>query len=187
MIDGLLCIAYGWLILSSFSTRLCLVFDAIYADSGVELKALKVDGGGTVNSLLMQFQADIIGVDVIKPVVQETTARGAAFAAGLAVGIWNDLDELRALWSIAKIFTKKMTDEDRAKNWGGWQKAVTKSLGWVEDEDEEKFFDAKDNSFHPAVLVRELRQPGYSLGTVLVASALALATGILLAGRRSKG
>jgi glycerol kinase len=111
------------------------VFDAIYADSSVHLKALKVDGGGTASQLLMQFQADCIGVPVIKPLVQETTAIGAAFAAGLAIGLWKDLNEIRELWHIAKIWTPQMPKDERDKNWHGWQKAVTKSMGWVDEDD----------------------------------------------------
>jgi len=110
------------------------VFDAIYADSNVQLKALRVDGGGTVNKLLMQFQSDIINVDVVKPAVMETTSMGAAFAAGLAVGVWKDLDELRNLWTVAETYTPSMDEDERQKYWSGWQKAVFKSLGWIEDD-----------------------------------------------------
>jgi glycerol kinase len=110
------------------------VFDAMYADSGVQLKALKVDGGGTANKLMMQFQADIINVDVVRPVVMETTARGAAFAAGLAVGVWKDLDELCSLWKVAETFKATMKEEKRYDLWMGWKKAVSKSMGWVEVE-----------------------------------------------------
>ena len=109
------------------------VFDAIYADSNVQLKALKVDGGGTTNKLLMQFQSDIINVDVIKPEVMETTAIGAAFAAGLAVKVWKDLDELKLLWAIAETYTPTMEADNRQKYWKGWQKAVSKSMGWIDD------------------------------------------------------
>jgi glycerol kinase len=118
------------------------VFDAIYADSNVLLKSLKVDGGGTHNNLLMQFQADMINVPVVKPKVMETTAMGAAFGAGLAVGVWKDLQEIRALWSIAETFEPGMPETERQKNWAGWQKAVTKSLDWIEDDVDDKFEDA---------------------------------------------
>jgi glycerol kinase len=107
------------------------VFDAIEKDSGCELKTLNVDGGGTHNKLLMQFQADIIQVPVVKPVVMETTSMGAAFCAGLAVGVWKDLEEIEQLWAVAETFKPKMSVETRAKNVAGWNKAVSKSLGWV--------------------------------------------------------
>jgi glycerol kinase len=112
------------------------VFDAMHADSGVTLKELRVDGGGTANQLLMQFQADIINVPVVKPVVKETTALGAAFAAGLAVGVWSGLDELKALWKEEGRFQPLMNQSDREKNWNGWKKAITKSMGWVSSESE---------------------------------------------------
>jgi glycerol kinase len=120
------------------------LFDAIYADSKVLLKALKVDGGGTHNKLLMQFQADMINAPVVIPRVQETTAMGAAFAAGLAVGVWENLSEIKSLWQVAETYTPKMSADQRNKNWLGWKKAVTKSLGWVEIEDDhEHFLDAQ--------------------------------------------
>jgi glycerol kinase len=118
------------------------VFDAIYADSKVLLKSLKVDGGGTNNQLLMQFQADIINVPVVKPKIMETTAMGAAFCAGLAVGVWKDLQEIRDLWSVAQTFQPSMPEVEREKNWRGWQRAITKSLDWVEEEDDDQFEDA---------------------------------------------
>jgi glycerol kinase len=118
------------------------VFDAIFEDSKVELTSLRVDGGGTHNELMMQFQADVINVPVIKPKIMETTSMGAAFGAGLAIGIWKDLDEVRALWSEARRFEPAMDDETRAKNWAGWTKAVSKSFGWITEEEGGEFFDA---------------------------------------------
>ena len=114
------------------------VFDAIYADSKVDLKELRVDGGGTANRLLMQFQADIINVPVVKPMVMETTARGAAFAAGLAVGVWKDFEELKKLWKEETRFVPSMKEKERATNWAGWQRAVSKSMGWVGEIVDEK-------------------------------------------------
>jgi len=108
------------------------LFEAIAADSGVTLKALKVDGGGSHNKLLMQFQADLIDAPVVIPKVQETTAMGAAFAAGLAVGVWKDPAELRTLWEESVRFEPSMAPEVRARNWAGWKKAVERSLGWVD-------------------------------------------------------
>jgi len=101
-------------------------------DSGVSLKALKVDGGMVSNNLLMQFQADIVNVPVIRPVVSETTALGAAYAAGLAVGFWRDFNELRANWKQDKVWIPKMDDTLRQKIYQGWKKAVSRTLDWVE-------------------------------------------------------
>ena len=113
------------------------VFDAIDADSNVSLKELRVDGGGTANNLLMQFQADMINVPVIKPVVKETTALGAAFAAGLAVGVWKDKNEIKSLWAEEERFVPSMDNKVRDKNLAGWKKAVQKSMGWVDQSLEE--------------------------------------------------
>jgi glycerol kinase len=102
------------------------------ADSGVPLTALKVDGGMVYNELLMQFQADILGVPVIRPQVAETTALGAAYAAGLAVGFWNNVEDLRANWAKDKEWDPKMDAEHRDKEYKGWKKAVTKTFEWVD-------------------------------------------------------
>jgi glycerol kinase len=108
------------------------VFDAIDRDSHVSLKEMRVDGGGTANALLMQFQADVIGVPIVKPVVKETTAIGAAFAAGLAVGVWKDQEEIKALWAEEERFLPTMNEDLKKKNLIGWKKAVQKSMGWVD-------------------------------------------------------
>ena len=108
------------------------VLDAMNKDSGVDLTALKVDGGMVFNELLMQFQADILGVPVIRPTVAETTALGAAYAAGLAVGFWEKVDDLRANWGKDREWDPKMTAEQRAKLHNGWLKAVTRTFDWVE-------------------------------------------------------
>ncbi len=108
------------------------VSEAMAADSGVEVDVLKVDGGVTSNDLCMQLQADILGVPVSRPVVAETTALGAAYAAGLAVGFWADLGELRANWAESKRWTPQWSDEQRADGHAGWRKAVERTLGWVE-------------------------------------------------------
>jgi glycerol kinase len=107
------------------------VMDAMEADSGVHLDVLKVDGGITANELCMQIQADVLGVDVVKPVVAETTALGAAYAAGLAVGFWSDPDELRSNWQEDKRWSPTSTEEQRAAGYAGWQKAVQRTLDWV--------------------------------------------------------
>lgn len=108
------------------------VADAMHKDSGVELKALKVDGGMVANELLMQFQADILGVPVVRPMVAETTALGAAYAAGLAVGFWNDMEELRNNWQVSKRWNPDMSDETRTELYRNWQRAVEHTFGWVE-------------------------------------------------------
>ncbi|HEU4349319.1 MAG TPA: glycerol kinase GlpK, partial [Actinoplanes sp.] len=108
------------------------VVDAMAKDSGVNLDVLKVDGGITANDLCMQIQADILGVSVSKPVVAETTALGAAYAAGLAVGFWNTTDELRQNWNEDKRWQPQWTDEQRQAGYAGWQKAVQRTLDWVD-------------------------------------------------------
>jgi glycerol kinase len=115
---------------TAFQTR--EVLDAMQIDSGVELTALKVDGGMVVNQLLMQFQADILDVPVVRPKVAETTALGAAYAAGLAVGFWENLDELRANWQVEKRWVPQMESETRATLYQSWKKAVTRTFDWVE-------------------------------------------------------
>jgi glycerol kinase len=107
------------------------VLDAMVADSGVELSELRVDGGMTANSLLMQFQADLLGVDVIRPRVAETTALGAAYGAGLAVGFWSGLDEIRKLWVEEARWRPEMASADRDRLHHRWQQAVQRSLDWV--------------------------------------------------------
>ena len=108
------------------------VLDAMEKDSGVLLTSLKVDGGMVYNELLMQFQADILGVPVIRPKVAETTALGAAYAAGLAVGFWKDLSELRINWGKDKEWLPSMGVEQRDHLYAGWKKAVTRSYDWIE-------------------------------------------------------
>ena len=108
------------------------VVDAMQADSGVRLEVLKVDGGITANELCMQIQADVLGVDVVRPVVAETTALGAAYAAGLAVGFWAGPDELRTNWREGKRWTPGWSSEQRSAGYAGWRKAVQRTLDWVE-------------------------------------------------------
>ncbi len=108
------------------------VSDAMETDSGVKLDVLKVDGGVTANDLCMQLQADILGVPVSKPVVAETTALGAAYAAGLAVGFWNSTDDLKQNWNEDKRWDPEWSDEQRDKGYAGWRKAVQRTLDWVD-------------------------------------------------------
>jgi glycerol kinase len=115
---------------TAFQTR--EVLDAMEKDSGVTLKALKVDGGMVFNELLMQFQSDILDVPVVRPKVSETTALGAAYAAGLAVGFWKDFDELRANWGRDREWTPRMESTKRDRLYAEWKKAVTRTFDWVE-------------------------------------------------------
>lgn len=117
---------------TAFQTR--EVLDAVNADSGVDLTELKVDGGMVANDALMQFQADILGVPVIRPKVIETTALGAAYAAGLAVGFWKDLGELSSNWSEDKRWEPTMEPAERERQMRLWKKAVTKSMDWVDED-----------------------------------------------------
>jgi glycerol kinase len=107
------------------------VLDAMEKDSGVQLTALKVDGGMVFNELLMQFQADLLNVPVIRPKIAETTALGAAYAAGLAVGYWKNFDELRENWGKDKEWKPGMTAEKRESLYAGWKKAVTRTFDWI--------------------------------------------------------
>jgi glycerol kinase len=109
------------------------VLEAMEKDAGIPITSLRVDGGMVVNQLLMQFQADILGEEVICPKIIETTALGAAYAAGLAVGYWENLDDLRKNWGIAHTWKKQMPAEKRQHLQGQWKKAVTKSFDWAED------------------------------------------------------
>jgi glycerol kinase len=110
--------------------------DAATASAGghdIPLTSLKADGGASANDFLMQLQADVLGVPVVRPVVYETTALGAAYAAGLATGVWQDLGELRAKWSEDRVFEPRWDEERRASAYAGWIRAVERSRGWVED------------------------------------------------------
>src|SRR5688572_29924106 len=111
------------------------VLDAMNADSGVDLTALKVDGGMVYNELLMQFQADVLDVPVIRPKVAETTALGAAYAAGLAVGFWKNTDEMRENWGVDKEWQPQLDPAVRDKAYALWKKAVTRTFDWVEADD----------------------------------------------------
>ncbi len=116
----------------AFQTR--EVLDAVAADTGATLEELRVDGGMVANDTLMQFQADVLGVPVIRPAVIETTALGAAYAAGLAVGVWSDLDELREMWREDARWMPSIEDDERARLLARWRKAVTRTFDWVEED-----------------------------------------------------
>jgi glycerol kinase len=107
------------------------VLDAMEADSGIKLNELRVDGGITNNKLCMQIQSDIMGIDVVKPVITETTALGAAFAAGLAVGVWKNTDELKKIWKRENTWNSQSTSEWRKTGYEKWRKAITRTFDWV--------------------------------------------------------
>ncbi|MBT0993279.1 glycerol kinase GlpK [Cellulomonas sp. DKR-3] len=117
---------------TAFQTR--EVLDAMNADSGVDLTELKVDGGMVADELLMQFQADILGVDVVRPKVAETTALGAAYAAGIAVGFWEGEQDVIDNWAEDKRWSPDMADDERDRQYRLWKKAVTKTFDWVDDD-----------------------------------------------------
>jgi glycerol kinase len=108
------------------------VLEAMKADSGVEVKTLKVDGGMVFNELLMQFQADMLGVPVFRPKISETTSLGAAYAAGLAVGFWNGIDDLRSNWQVSQVWKPQMDEHQREKFYKGWLKAVERTFNWLD-------------------------------------------------------
>ena len=105
---------------------------AMAKDAGTPIRELRVDGGMTANALLMQFQADILGIPVIRPAIPETTALGAAYAAGLAVGFFDSLDQLRGMWKEDARWDPQMTPDVRARKRSQWAKAVTRSFDWVD-------------------------------------------------------
>lgn len=109
------------------------VLEAMEEDSGIKLRTLKVDGGAVANNFLMQFQADILGVDVYRPDIIETTALGAAYLAGLGVGFWTDKDEIAKRWKVDRVFKPEMEVERQEILYQGWRKAVERSLKWAED------------------------------------------------------
>ena len=115
---------------TAFQTR--EVLDAMTKDSGVSITELRSDGGMVVNELLMQFQADILGVPVVRPRVIETTALGAAYAAGLAVGYWQSTADIKANWGLDKRWRPAMAEERRTSLYAKWNKAVSRSLDWVD-------------------------------------------------------
>jgi glycerol kinase len=123
-------IARATLEATAFQTR--EVMDAMSADSGVTLESLKVDGGMVANDLLMQFQADILGVPVIRPQVAETTALGASYAAGMAVGFWDSEQEVRDNWAEDKRWECKMEQDKRDEYFKYWKKAVTRTFDWFD-------------------------------------------------------
>jgi glycerol kinase len=110
------------------------VLEAMEADSGIKLKTLRVDGGAALNNFLLQFQADILGVEVERPVVNETTALGAAYLAGLAVGYWNGQEELLRKWKRDALFTPQMDEDERERLYTDWKRAVERAKNWIEEK-----------------------------------------------------
>jgi glycerol kinase len=111
------------------------VLEVIQKDSGINLKKLKVDGGAVKDNFLMQFQSDILGVPVVRPKVVETTALGAAYLSGLAVGYWKDKEEIAQKWKVDKEFSPNMDEKTKETLYKGWKKAVSRSLNWEEKEE----------------------------------------------------
>ena len=121
--------------LESLAYQVNDVLQSMKADSGIQLAALKVDGGASANNFLMQTQADIIDAPVNRPKCVETTAMGAAYLAGLAVGYWSSKEEVLKNWAIDRTFDPKITQEERTKRIRGWEKAVKYAYGWAKDEE----------------------------------------------------
>jgi len=118
--------------LESIAYQTMDVLKAMESDSGISIRELRVDGGATVNNLLMQFQSDILQVPVVRPKVYETTALGAAYLAGLAVGFWSDTGEIQQQWQVDKKFSPVMPPESIASFTKGWQRAVSASIAWAD-------------------------------------------------------
>ncbi|MBL8139773.1 MAG: glycerol kinase, partial [Acidobacteria bacterium] len=117
--------------LESIAYQVADLLEAVHADAGIALDELRVDGGAATNDTLLQFQADVLGVAVVRPAVTETTALGAAYLAGLAVGFWGSVDEISGQWSIDKRFDPRMPAADAARLRERWQEALRRSQGWI--------------------------------------------------------
>ena len=120
--------------LMSIALQVADMFEAMKGDSGIALQELRVDGGASRNDLLMQMQADLLGVAVLRPRVTETTALGAAYLAGLATGFWRDASEISAQWAVDARFEPAMGDAERAATLQRWHDAVQRSMGWAQQE-----------------------------------------------------
>ncbi len=121
--------------LESIAFQTCDVLKSMEADLGSSIKELRVDGGAVANNLLMQFQADVLGAPVYRPTVMETTALGAAYLAGLAVGFWKDVDEIKKQWSVDRCFNRNMEPEKVQKLMKGWTKALSRAMSWAEEDE----------------------------------------------------
>ncbi len=118
--------------LDSIAYQIMDVLKAMEADAGISIRELRVDGGATVNNLLMQFQSDILNTIVVRPVITETTALGAAYLAGLAVGFWKNMEAIQDQWQSDKKFSPAMNEETRIKLSGDWQRSVKAAKAWAE-------------------------------------------------------
>ncbi len=119
--------------LESIAYQVHDVLKAMEADAGIEIKELRVDGGATVNNHLMQFQSDMLGSKVVRPKVTETTALGAAYLAGLAIGYWKNIDDIQSQWQVDKIFSPAIAADMKKELIKGWQRAVTASIAWAKE------------------------------------------------------
>ena len=122
--------------MESIALQVCDVIDAMKADAGIDVRALKVDGGASANNFLMQFQADMIDAPVNRPACVESTAIGAAYLAGLAVGYWKTKEDVIKNQQLDRVFTPDMAPEEREAKRKGWNKAVKYAYGWAKDEEE---------------------------------------------------
>jgi len=118
-------------VLESIAYQTRDLLEAMISDSGNKLSSLRVDGGATANNFLMQFQADLLGIPIEKPVITEMTALGVAYLAGLGAGLWQSQDEIAAQWKIARVFEPKMSEDRREALYAVWKKAVERSFGWA--------------------------------------------------------
>ena len=124
--------------LESIAYQVCDVISVMEEDAGIKLQSLRVDGGASANNFLMQFQADMIDAPVERPECIETTAKGAAYLAGLAVGYWKDKEDVRKNQKIARVFEPDMSEEERQKKMKGWNKAIKYAFGWARDDEDEE-------------------------------------------------
>jgi glycerol kinase len=120
--------------LASIAYQSADVLEAMQKDATIELKELRVDGGAARNDLLMQFQADVLGVPVVRPVVTETTALGVAYLAGLAVGFWSSQQEIAAQWQAQRCFEPAMSQDERLQRLTVWRRAVQKAKAWIDEK-----------------------------------------------------
>jgi glycerol kinase len=121
-------------VLDSIAYQTYDVLKSMEADTGINIAELRVDGGATVNNRLMQFQSDILNTKVVRPRITETTALGAAYLAGLAIGFWPDVETIQRQWQVEKTFTPAMDHQSRKQNVDGWKRAIRASIAWAENK-----------------------------------------------------
>ena len=120
-------------VLEAITFQMTDLLEAMKADSGIELTELRVDGGASISNIMMQIQANMINTPVNRPKCVETTALGAAYLAGLAIGFWSGIDEIEKIREVSKVFAPEMDKEERDRLYGGWKRAVERSRGWAQD------------------------------------------------------